>query len=91
MKPYIIVYSVKEIAQDSQANMSLSTVKRLMFKIKGHGNIMRVKGSGSPEKLSEIHKSYILKLITDSPFNTSNRIVLKLKNKYEVEVLFLGS
>ena len=43
-------------------------------------------GSGRPEKLSEIHKNYILKLIADSSFNTSNRIALKLKNSYEVEV-----
>ena len=32
-------YSVKEIAQDSQVNMSLSTVKRLKSKIKAHGSI----------------------------------------------------
>ena len=79
-------YSVKEIAQDSQVNMSLSTVKRLKSKIKAHGSIMREEGSGRPEKLSEIHKNYILKLIADSPFNTSNRIAIKLKNNYEVEV-----
>ena len=79
-------YSVKEIAQDSQVNMSLSTVKRLKFKIKSHGSIMREEGSGRSEKLSEIHKNYILKLIADSPFNTSNRIAIKLKNNYEVEV-----
>ena len=55
---------------------------------------MREEGSGRPEKLSEIHKNYIQKLIADSPFNTSNRIAIKLKNNYEVryiEVLFLGS
>ena len=79
-------YSVKEIAQDSQVNMSFSTVKRLKSKIKTHGSIMREEGSGRPEKLSEIHKNYILKLIADSPFNSSNRIALKLKNNYEVEV-----
>ena len=79
-------YSVKEIAQDSQENMSLSTVKRLNSKIKSHGGIMREEGSGRPEKLSEIHKNYILKLIADSPINTSSRIALKLKNNYEVEV-----
>ena len=79
-------YSVKEIAQDSQVNMSLSTVKKLKSKIKAHGSIMREEGSGRPEKLSEIHKNYILKLIADSPFNTSNRIAIKLKNNYEVEV-----
>ena len=49
-------YSVKEIAQDSQVNMSLSTVKRLKSKIKAHGSIMRKEGSGRPEKLSELHK-----------------------------------
>ena len=80
-------YSVKEIAQDSQVNMSLSMVKRLKSKIKSHGGIMREEGSGRPEKLSEIHKkNYILKLITDSLFNTSNRIAIKLKKNYEVEV-----
>ena len=47
---------------------------------------MREERSGRPEKLSEIHKNYILKLIADSVFNTSNRIALKLKNNYEVEV-----
>ena len=31
-------------------------------------------------------KKYILKLIADSPFNTLNRIALKLKSNYEVEV-----
>ena len=33
-----------------------------------------------------IKKNYILKLIADSPFDTSNRIAIKLKNNYEVEV-----
>ena len=47
---------------------------------------MREEGSGRPEKLSEIHKNYILKIIADSSFNTSNRITLKFKNSYEVEV-----
>ena len=56
-------YSVKEIAQESQVNMSLSTVKRLKFKIKAHGSIMIEEGSGRPEKLLEIHKNYILKLM----------------------------
>ena len=64
--------------------MSLSTVKRLKSKIKAHGSIMREEGSGRPEKLSEIHKNYIIK--ADSPFNSSNRIAIKLKNNYEVEV-----
>ena len=57
--------------------MSFSTVKKLKSKIKAHGSIMIEEGSGRPEKLSEIHKNYILKLITDPPFNTSNRIALK--------------
>ena len=62
-------------------------VKRLKSKIKAHGSIMREEGSGRHEKLSEIHKkNYILKLIADSPFNTSNRIAINLKNNYEVEV-----
>ena len=47
---------------------------------------MREEGSGRSEKLSEIHKNYVLKLIADSPFNTSDRITIKLKNNYEVEV-----
>ena len=79
-------YSVKEIAQDLQVNMSLSTVKILKSKIKAHGSIMREIGSGRPDKLSEIHKNYILNLIADSPFNTSNRIDIKLKNSNQVEV-----
>ena len=37
-------YSVKEIAQDSQVNMSLSTVKRQKSKIKAHGSIMKEEG-----------------------------------------------
>ena len=56
-------YSVKEIAHDSQVKVSLRTIKRLKSKIKAHGNTMREEGSRSPEKLSEIHKNYILKLI----------------------------
>ena len=59
-------------------------VKRLKSKIKVNGGILREEGSERPEKLSEFHKNYILMLIADSPFNTSNRIVLKLKNYYEV-------
>ena len=47
---------------------------------------MREERSGRPEKLSEIHKNYILKLIADSSFNTSIRITLKFKNSFEVEV-----
>ena len=39
--------------------------------------VLGEEGSGRPEKLSENHKNYILKLITDSPFNTSNRIALR--------------
>ena len=38
----------KEIAQNSQVNMSLSTVNRLKSKIKTHGSIMREEGSGRP-------------------------------------------
>ena len=79
-------YIVKEIAQDSQVNMSLSKVKISKSKIIEHGGIVREEESVIPEKLSEIHKNYILKLIADSPFNISNRITLKLKNNYEVEV-----
>ena len=55
---------------------------------------MRGEGSERPEKLSEIHKNYILMLIIDSHFNTSNRIILKLKNNKMsrcIEVLFLCS
>ena len=37
-------YSIKEIAQDSLVNMSLSTVKKLKSKIKAHGSIMRKEG-----------------------------------------------
>ena len=66
--------------------MSLSMIKRLKSKIKAHKSIMREEGSERPKKLSEIHKNFILKLIADSPFNTSNRIALRLKNNYEGEV-----
>ena len=66
--------------------MSLSTVKRLKLKIKAHGSIMREEGSEGPEKYLETHKNYILKLIADSPFNSSFGIVLKLKKNYGVEV-----
>ena len=55
---------------------------------------MREDGSGRSEKLSKIHKKYILKLNANLKFNTSNRIALKFKNNYEVEVnrsTFLGS
>ena len=38
-------YSVKERAQDSQVNMSLSTVKKSKPKIKAYGGIMRDEGS----------------------------------------------
>ena len=79
-------YFVKEIGQDSQVNMSLSILKILKHKIKTHGDVMREEGSGKSVKLSEIDKNYILKLIADSPVNTSNRIALKLKNNYEVKV-----
>ena len=58
--------------------MSLSTVKKLKSKIKAHGDIMREEGSKRSEKLSEIRKHYFLNLIADSPFDTSNRIALKL-------------
>ena len=47
---------------------------------------MRKEESERPEKLSKFHKNYILKLIADSSFNTSNRIALKLKNSNKVEV-----
>ena len=67
--------------------MNFGTIKRLKFKIKAHGSIMREKELERSEKLSEINKNYILKLISDSPSNTLNRIALKLKKKYEVEVL----
>ena len=52
---YSLCYSVKEIAQDSQINMSLSSVKILKFKIKANERIMIEGESGRPEKLSEIH------------------------------------
>ena len=47
---------------------------------------MREEGSVSLEKLSEIHKNYILKLIADLPFHTSSKVKLNLKNNYEIEV-----
>ena len=77
-------YSVQQIAEDAQVNMSLSTIKRL--KVREHGSIIREEGSGRPTKLLEIHQDFILKLLNDSPFNTCKRIALKLKNKYGIEV-----
>ena len=44
------------------------------------------KESERPEKISEIHKNYFIKLISDSPLNTLNKIVLKLMNNNESEV-----
>ena len=35
---------------------------------------MREEGSEGPKYLLEIYKNYILKLIADSPFHSSNRI-----------------
>ena len=43
---------------------------------------LKEEGSGRPEKLSEFHKNYILKLIADSSFKNSNKIALNLKNNY---------
>ena len=48
-------YSVQQIAEDAQVNMSLSTVKRLKVKVREHGSIIREEGSGRPTKLLEIH------------------------------------
>ena len=79
-------YSVQQIAEDAQVNMSLSQVKRLKAKIREHGSIIREEGSGRPTKLLEIHQDYILKLLNDSPFNTWKRIALKLKKKHGIEV-----
>ena len=41
-------YSVQQIAEDAQVNMSLSTVKRLKTKVREHGSIIREEGSGRP-------------------------------------------
>ena len=79
-------YSVKKIAQDSQVNMILSTVKRLKFKIKAHGSIIKKKDQEDLKSYQRFIINYILKLIADSPFNILNNIALKSKNNYEVEV-----
>ena len=79
-------YSVQQIAEDAQVNMSLSTVKRLKAKVREYGSIIREEGSGKPTKLLEIHQDFILKLLNDSSFNTCKRIALKLKNKNGIEV-----
>ena len=79
-------YSVQQITEDAQVNMSLSTFKRLKAKVREHGSIIREEGSGRPTKLLEVHQDFILKLLNDSPFNTCKRIALKLKNKHEIEV-----
>ena len=41
-------------------------VKILKSKIKAQGSIMRLERSGRSQNLSENHKSYIIKFITDS-------------------------
>ena len=79
-------YSVQQIAEDAQVNMSLSTVKRLKAKVREHGSIIREEGSGRPTKLLEIHQDFIFKLLNNSPFNTCKRIAWKLKNKHGIEV-----
>ena len=78
-------YSSKQIAEDAQVNMSLKTVKRLKANIRENGSITREPGSGRPQKLLEAHKSFILKLITDSPYHTWNKIAVKLWNKHGVK------
>ena len=79
-------YSVQQIAEDTQVNKSLSTVKSLKAKAREHGYIIREEGSGRPTKLLEINQYFIFKLLNDSPFNTCKRIALKLKNKHGIEV-----
>ena len=79
-------YSVQQIAEDAQVNMSSSTVKRLKAKVRVNKSIIREEGSGRPKTLLVIHQDFILKLLNDSPFNTCKRITLKLKNKNGIEV-----
>ena len=67
-------YSVQQITEDAQVNMSLSTVKRLKAKVREHGSIIREEGSERPAKILEIHQDFILKLLKNSPFNTCKRI-----------------
>ena len=67
-------YSVQQIAEDAQVNMSLSTVKWLKAKVREHRSIIREEGSGRLTKQQEIHQDFILKLLNDSPFNTCKRI-----------------
>ena len=71
-------YSVQQIAEDAEVNMSLRTVKRLKAKVREHGSIIIEEGSGRPTKLLENHQDFILKLLNDSPFNTWKRIALKI-------------
>ena len=52
-------YSVQQIAEDAQVNMSLSTVKRLKAKVREHESIIREEGSGRPTKLLEINQDFI--------------------------------
>ena len=49
-------YSVRQIAEDAQVNMSLSTVKRLKAKVREHESIIKEEGSGRPTKLLDIHQ-----------------------------------
>ena len=66
--------------------MSLRTVKKLKANIREKRSIIKEQESGRPQKLLEALKSFILKLITDSPYHTWNRISVKLWNKHGVKV-----
>ena len=85
MKPYSHRLFYKSNSTKLTSKFEFEHDKDIKIKIKAHGSIVK-EGSGRPDKYQRFIKNYILKLIAYSPFNTSYRIALKLKNNYEVEV-----
>ena len=83
---HLIGYPSKQIAEDAQVIISLKTVKSLKANIRENESITRESGTRRPQKLLEAHKSHMLKLITDSPYNTWNRIEVKQWDKHGVKV-----
>ena len=79
-------YSSKQTTEDVQGNMSLTKIKKLKANIRENGSIKRELGSKRHQKLFKAHWRFILKLISDYPYNTWNRIVDKLWNKHGVKV-----
>ena len=79
-------YSTVQIAEDSQMKMSKDTIKRWKSKIRQEGPIWWSEGSGRPKKWNNEHHLFILNLLHSSPFNTFQRTVYKLQNKFGLKV-----